>query len=301
MEINRISTYQLFQNGTNRLAQVNSQLAIAMNEITTGKRVNVPSDAPVAFSLAQNREDQNVRITQYARNSGRASDFLTNYENNINGVIDNLKGFRDSFVAVLNGSNNNPNEINSFKQVAKSFNDSILSLSNTKDGDGNYIYSGFKSNTVPFVLSGSAITYAGDGGKRDVQINEMNTVGVNLVGTEVFGADGDNVFDVFNQALSLNQVNKNDSVFTSDILNKIDRFIEKGTSALSIIGSRLNVIDGNAKSNQAIQLQNQQTISDLVDADLSESVSRLMQYQQQLEAIQKTYAVIGKTSLFNYI
>jgi flagellar hook-associated protein 3 FlgL len=65
---------------------------------------------------------------------------------------------------------------------------SLLALANTQNGNGEYIFGGFASQTQPFTLSGTGATYNGDQGQRQVQIAAGQTV-----------ADGDNGNTVFNQ------------------------------------------------------------------------------------------------------
>jgi flagellar hook-associated protein 3 FlgL len=64
----------------------------------------------------------------------------------------------------------------------------LLNLANTQNGSGEYIFSGFATQTQPFTLSSAGATYNGDQGQRQVQIAAGQTV-----------ADGDNGNTVFNQ------------------------------------------------------------------------------------------------------
>ena len=65
---------------------------------------------------------------------------------------------------------------------------SLLALANTQNGNGEYIFGGFASQTQPFTLSAAGATYNGDQGQRQVQIAAGQTV-----------TDGDNGNTVFNQ------------------------------------------------------------------------------------------------------
>jgi flagellar hook-associated protein 3 FlgL len=53
---------------------------------------------------------------------------------------------------------------------------SLLSLANTQDGSGNYIFSGFATQTQPFTLTATGATYNGDQGQPQVQIAAGQTV-----------------------------------------------------------------------------------------------------------------------------
>jgi flagellar hook-associated protein 3 FlgL len=71
---------------------------------------------------------------------------------------------------------------------AKQIQASLATLANTQDGNGEYLFGGFSSQTQPFTLTASGATYNGDQGNRVVQIAAGQTI-----------ADGDNGDAVFNQ------------------------------------------------------------------------------------------------------
>jgi flagellar hook-associated protein 3 FlgL len=71
---------------------------------------------------------------------------------------------------------------------AQQIQQSLLSLANTQDGNGNYIFAGYATQTEPFSLTATGATYSGDQGQPKVQIAAGQTV-----------ASADNGDTVFNQ------------------------------------------------------------------------------------------------------
>ncbi|MHB1359031.1 MAG: flagellar hook-associated protein FlgL [Rhodocyclaceae bacterium] len=67
------------------------------------------------------------------------------------------------------------------------------------------------------------------------------------------------------------------------------------------IGSRLNEIDSLSSVNQDLQLQYQQTLSNLQDLDYAKAISDLTRKQTDLEAAQKSFMRVSQLSLFNYL
>ena len=90
--------------------------------------------------------------------------------------------------------------------------DSLLSLANTQDGNGQYIFGGFATQTQPFSVSATGATYAGDQGQRQVQIAAGQTV--------VVGDNGDLVF---------NQIKTGNGTFTAAA--------EAGNTGTGVIGA----------------------------------------------------------------
>ncbi len=84
-------------------------------------------------------------------------------------------------------------------------------------------------------------------------------------------------------------------------LRKLDNNFDNLLVSRASIGSRMNEIDNLdvVSQNQLVSLA--ETKSDLVDANLVEVISEYSLKQTGLTAAQRTFADIGKLSLFDYI
>lgn len=69
----------------------------------------------------------------------------------------------------------------------------------------------------------------------------------------------------------------------------------------SMIGSRMNELESLGNVNQDLQLQYQQTLSNLQDLDYAKTISDLTRKQADLQAAQQSFARISQLSLFNYL
>lgn len=67
------------------------------------------------------------------------------------------------------------------------------------------------------------------------------------------------------------------------------------------VGSRLSEVDSVTSLNGDVDLQYAQTLSSLRDLDYTKAISDLTQSQTNLEAAQKSFAVVSQLSLFKYI
>ncbi|MEM9056473.1 MAG: flagellar hook-associated protein FlgL, partial [Pseudomonadota bacterium] len=64
--------------------------------------------------------------------------------------------------------------------------DHLLQLANSRDGDGNYLFSGYSVRTQPFVRTGAGVVYQGDQGQRLLQISETRQIADGDSGASVF-------------------------------------------------------------------------------------------------------------------
>ena len=87
-------------------------------------------------------------------------------------------------------ANNAPLNDNDRRDIAKEIrqiHSQMFSLANTKDGDGEYLFSGFQSRSQPFVLdANNQAIYQGDQGQRLVKAGPTLDVPVSDSGDEVF-------------------------------------------------------------------------------------------------------------------
>lgn len=84
-------------------------------------------------------------------------------------------------------------------------------------------------------------------------------------------------------------------------LTNLDQATENILRVRSVIGSRMTEVDSLSKVNEDLNLQYQQTLSQLQDLDYAKALSDLTRKQTDLEAAQKSFISSSKLSLFNYI
>src|SRR5690606_14007244 len=62
----------------------------------------------------------------------------------------------------------------------------LLALANSQDGNGDYIFGGYRSQTPPYDGNLAGVTYLGDQGERTVQVSASRYMPVSLPGSAVF-------------------------------------------------------------------------------------------------------------------
>lgn len=84
-------------------------------------------------------------------------------------------------------------------------------------------------------------------------------------------------------------------------LKNLDQANDNILRVRSMIGSRMNELESLDSVNQDLQLQYQQTLSDLQDLDYAKAISDLTRKQTDLQAAQQSFMKISQLSLFNYL
>ncbi|HEX2604952.1 MAG TPA: flagellar hook-associated protein FlgL [Oxalicibacterium sp.] len=181
----RISTSMMFDMGVSRLTDLQSNLVKTQQQISTGRRVLTPSDDPVAAAAALGVSQSISMNDQYAVNRNNAKSALSDEESNLANVVTQLQSVKTIIVGAGNGSLDDTQRQDYVTQL-KSIYDELLGVANTKDSLGNYMFSGYQTDTQPFTKSATGATYNGDQGQRLLQVAPSRQISVSDSGLAVF-------------------------------------------------------------------------------------------------------------------
>jgi flagellar hook-associated protein 3 FlgL len=181
----RISTSMMFDLGVSRLTDLQANLVKTQQQISTGRRVLTPSDDPVAAAAALGVSQSISMNDQYAVNRNNAKSALSDEESNLASVVTQLQNVKTIIVGAGNGSLDDTQRQDYVTQL-KSIYDELLGIANTKDSLGNYMFSGYQTDTQPFTKSATGATYNGDQGQRLLQVAPSRQMSVSDSGLTVF-------------------------------------------------------------------------------------------------------------------
>lgn len=182
----RISSQQIFSGGVSRLQDLNVNLNKTQEQISTGKRVNNPSDDPVAAARILKLDQEVGRIETYQRNVGLAENRLQQEESSLSSMIDIIQRVRELTVQAGNGSLSAEDRKSISAELEQRL-EELAAQANTKDSSGSYIFSGFQGDTPAFSKSvDGKWVYQGDEGQRNLEIDEGVNVVISDHGKELF-------------------------------------------------------------------------------------------------------------------
>jgi len=182
----RISSQQIFSSGINRLQELNSTLNSTQQQIASGKRVNKPSDDPVAAARILKLDQELSRVKTYERNVSLADNRLKQEESSLASSIDVVQRIRELTVQAGNGSLS-PNDRKSISSEMKERLGQLANIANTRDASGEYIFSGFQGSVQAFQQNGEGkYVYQGDEGQRVLEIDDGVTVPISDHGKGIF-------------------------------------------------------------------------------------------------------------------
>jgi len=182
----RISSQQIFSGGINRLQDINSNLVETQQQISTGKKVNKPSDDPVAAARILKLDQEVRQVETYRRNATLADNRLKQEESALSSAVDIIQRVRELTVQAGSGSLS-ANDRLSISSELKERLGQLANVANTRDASGEYIFSGFQGQTPAFAKDDAGDwRYQGDEGQRVLEIDDGVTVPISDHGKGIF-------------------------------------------------------------------------------------------------------------------
>lgn len=157
----------------------------------TQKRINKPSDDPVASARVLGYRTEDRQSQQFIKNINVARSFLDFTDVSLNEMSDVLMRLKELAIQQANdaGSSAETRKITS-EEIAQSYRQ-MIQIANRKLGD-RYIFGGYNTQVEPFDYEGN---YRGDDGDMKLHINKDAFLSMNLPGDKVvlgkgIGSDG---------------------------------------------------------------------------------------------------------------
>ena len=302
----RISTSMVFTQGYTGI-QSNQYTANKLQEqLSTQKRVVVPSDDPVASAQMLEVSQSEGRNLQFVENGDAVESTLAISETSLNSANDLLSNLKSLAIQAGNGGLDTAQLQMIQIDVKERFNQ-LVSYGNATDGRGNYLYGGNVIDSAPFVADSSLnVTYNGDTGRRDVQISAARQVAITEVGSAVYGdANSDTaVFDTVRDFYNLLGQDPRPADF-DDQLNTIIAGLDAAQVEMSTtqasIGARRSENETLQSVGKELDVQYKSRIGNLEDLDLAKTISDFTLAQTALQYSQLTFQKVSSLSLFNYL
>ncbi len=166
--------------------RIDGRIFKTQRELSTGKRINVPSDDPVganrALSLARILEDNR----QFSANIEVGSTRLGNSEAALQDLNEIANRARDILLTHINESSDPNARAQAAVEVARLF-EQAVAIGNTKLGD-EFLFAGINSTVAPFQRNGSFVEYTGSETELTTRVAFGQTEAVSISGSRAFGA-----------------------------------------------------------------------------------------------------------------
>ncbi len=227
----RIPTSLLFDQNIRAIANNQSDLVKTQEQLSTGKRINDPSDDPVGAAKVIRLTETLDKLTQFQRNNDLFQSGLEQQEVVLSNITDSLQRARVLTIQAGSGIFTQSDREAIAAEVEQIRNE-VFDLFNAQNANGEYIFSGYQSNTQAYDFnptSNNSFEYLGDAGTNTVRLSDSVEVRSSVSGQQVF----ENTLARFN--LDITGVSGTASVTDTVITQQgsFDQFFEENYDAVT--------------------------------------------------------------------
>lgn len=312
----RISTQMMYDQNMRGITNSQSEWLKYGEQMSTEQRVNRPSDDPIAASQAVVVSQAQAQNNQYALARTFASQKIS-LEDNVLGQV--ATAITSAQTKVINAGNDalSDDDRASLATDLQGIRDQLMNLANSTDGNGRYIFAGYKTDKPPF----DAATGVYNGGAEAIsqQVDAARTMTIAHTGTQVFNdltgnavaePDGSlpekSLFKMLDTAIAALKTpvsgDETAQATAKDALDKTNRGLRNSlNNVLSVraeVGTQLDELDklDALGSDRKLGLSSQ--MSALVDVDWNAAISSYTMKQAALQASYKAFTDMQGMSLF---
>ena len=183
----KISNSYLFDQATKNIQTAQSDVSKSRERIASGKSLVRPSDDTGKLRSIEILKSQQRKIESYDKGMNYLKDRFQLEESVLGSASDILIRLKDLAIQAANDSMA-ASDRDIIATEVESLRDELLAIANTRDVEGNYIFSGSKSGTQPFLMDQATevVQYAGDNRRLFTAVSDSRTLESNTDGTQVF-------------------------------------------------------------------------------------------------------------------
>jgi flagellar hook-associated protein 3 FlgL len=288
----RVTNKMMADNAIAQLFRQREQMVRTQEQITTGKRVNRPSDDPVEISSILSHRKTISSLDQYNKNISKAKLHINTVDDVLSMVSDLL---RDAKKVAYD---TDPAMRAEMAEQVASMRDQVLQMANYQI-DGKYLFSGDSTQTAPY--DSAPWNYNGDAGTKDTVIGENMQVAITADGRSIFGPNNANVFNILDDLESaLTTV----PVVLTDITDQISN-LDGAADRISTIRARnagvYQRLEATENHYNYFKVNMQDMLSNAEDADIAEAIVNFKVQQITYESTLSTSSMIIQKSLIDFL
>lgn len=285
---------QLISNISKNMKQMN----VLQNQLSTGKRINAPSDDPVGITFSMRYRSELAANDQYQRNTDAAVSNLDYIDTMLDQAGQVLHRVRELAVTGSNGSNPQT-ALDAIKIEVEEMYEQMIDIGNSKF-KGKYVFNGQLTDNQPYSAA-NAKSEMTDNYSLEFEVGAGLKIPVNITGNEAFGMpdEPDNVFQIMKDMIA--NLESGNQTGIEGAMDLVDSRMEKLLDARSTIGARTNRIDLVQGRLKDINVNLQELQSKTEDADMAIVITNLKMAENVYQAALSAGAQLIRPSLVDFM
>jgi flagellar hook-associated protein 3 FlgL len=296
----RITFSALHRDLIAQLERASTRLLDYQREVSSGKRVEQPSDDPSAASQAIVERGRQATIDQYTQSADSTKSRLTVVDSVLGDFISQLSAAEVSLTSAR-GTTQAPAQREAAARELESLRDSMLRDLNTSYR-GTYLFGGAAGTTQPYEKNGLGVVsaYQGSNQQVSVDIDDGHEIAIAFDGEALAqGSDASDIFQVMQNAIDAVRANDDDDMAAA--IGGLKSAFARASAAQSGVGVSLRTIEEDKLRHGEASRSSKARISSLEDANMAEAISGMTNAEAAYRAALGAAAQINRQSLMDYL
>lgn len=294
----RISTGQQYERLRDGILNNQVRLAELQGQLSSGKRIQRPSDDPFAMAAAMALRAARSLAEQHKHNADAARANMALAENAVGEMGELMKRANTLAINGANGAATQEGRQAMAAEISR-LQEQLVALGNTKDASGAYMFAGHLTKTTPFVVNASPpppLQYQGDNGQRILDVGPGTAAAANvLVDTQVVAAY-EALEDTKTRLLAGD---------TSGLSGVSLQLIQDSSASLRTARGDIGVLAKKFEDASRLAVRRYDDFTSLIsereDADIAEVAVQLSAAQVSYQAALAAFTATHQSSLLDYI
>jgi flagellar hook-associated protein 3 FlgL len=298
MAITRVTQHMMTQRSLTSLQTNLGRMAKLQEQLSTGRVINRPSDAPTGTASAMRLRDNMSSVQQYQSNAQDGLGWLGTIDNTLTSLTDQTRAARDTALQGVNGSVSQASR-DALAATIDQVRTSLLAGANTTYV-GRPVFGGVTSGSTAYADDGSGgVTFTGTPGQVNRTIDDGVRVRVDQDGDAVFGSGTDTVFDHLT-ALS-DALRSGDGAGISTGIGQLNADLDQMIAAHAEVGTRYARLDAANQAGADKELSLKTSLSQIENADLPSVIVDLKMQETTYQASLAATARVMQPSLMDFL
>lgn len=292
----RVTQSILNQNLLFNLQRTNKTMDQLQEQVSSGRKINKPSDNPVTAVRGMFYRSSLNEIDQYKRNADDGISWMTSTDESLDEVTSVIQRVRELTVQGLNGTNSETDR-NAIAEEINQLKEHLGEISNSQIA-GKFIFAGSDVKTPPYNSTTKEFTN-NNTEKIVLVVGQNNSVQINVMGTDVFNNDGaGGIFKVLSDIVA---DFKSPTASTSDHLAQLDSQMDNLLRERSELGARMNRMELSISRLEGLEVSTTRLLSNEEDVDMAEVITNLKTQENVQRAALSVGARIIQPSLVDFL
>jgi flagellar hook-associated protein 3 FlgL len=288
------------RNSTAGLEDAASRLIEYQRQVSTGKRIEKPSDDPSATLGSIGEHAETAAIDQYARATDTVASRLAVVDTVLSDLITQIERAQVSAVSAR-GTTKTQLQRDAAATDLEGIRDTIFGDMNTSF-NGTFVFSGSASTVAPYsrVGSGPVSAYAGSTSEMIVDIDRQRAVKIAFNGELLTqGSDTQDIFAEFDALIAA--VRAGDDAAIDAGMTALERMFDRVSTAQGRVGADLRTLDEQKVRLSELRRASAKRLSSLEDTNMAEAITGMAQADAAYRAALGAVSSVTRMSLMDYL